>query len=198
MKENINSKQIAASDESEVISRILDGHTGEFGVLVSRYAESVARIVSRILPSAEEVEDVMQDTFIAAYQDLKRYDPNRASFKNWLLGIASHVALKHVRRDAGFSFVQMESESLDDIVDADVDQWLNDTSAERLGLLDKAVKRLTPNDQLLLDFYYYDDLRLKEIAEIMNCTDSYLRSRLQWIRKKLCQTIKSLEEDENK
>ena len=74
---------------------------------------------------------------------------------------------------------------------------MNDTSTHRLAQLDKAVKRLAPNDQLLLSFYYYDDLRLKEIAAIMNCTDSYLRSRLQWIRKKLCQTIKSLEEYED-
>lgn len=180
-----------------MIGRILGGHTEEFGVLVNRYAESVVRVVRRIVPSAEDAEDVAQDTFVAAFQDLKRFDSARASFKNWLLGIASHMALKRIQGSAAFSFVSIDQEQWGDMADAEVDEWLNDTSTHRLAQLDKAVKRLAPNDQLLLSFYYYDDLRLKEIAAIMNCTDSYLRSRLQWIRKKLCQTIKSLEEYED-
>ena len=40
---------------------------------------------------------------------------------------------------------------------------------------------------------YYFSRKLKEIALIMGCTDSYLRSRLQWIRKYLCHTINTLE-----
>lgn len=197
MKGNNYNRRATTPDESEMIVRILGGHTEEFGVLVNRYAESVVRVVRRIVPSAEDAEDVAQDTFVAAFQDLKRFDPARASFKNWLLGIGSHMALKRIQGSAAFSFVSIDQEQWGDMADAEVDEWLNDTSTHRLAQLDKAVKRLAPNDQLLLSFYYYDDLRLKEIAAIMNCTDSYLRSRLQWIRKKLCQTIKSLEEYED-
>ena len=197
MKENNDNRRTTTLDESAAIGRILGGHTEEFGMLVNRYAESVARIVRRIVPSAEDAEDVAQDTFVAAYQDLKRFDPARASFKNWLLGIASHLALKRVQGSTAFTFVSIDQEQWGDMAEAEVDEWLNDTSTHRLEQLDKAMKRLAPNDQLLLSFYYYDDLRLKEIATIMNCTDSYLRSRLQWIRKKLCQTIKFLEEYED-
>ena len=197
MKKNNYNRRATIPDESKMIGRILGGHTEEFGVLVNRYAESVVRVVRRIVPSAEDAEDVAQDTFVAAFQDLKRFDSARASFKNWLLGIASHMALKRIQGSAAFSFVSIDQEQWGDMADAEVDEWLNDTSTHRLAQLDKAVKRLAPNDQLLLSFYYYDDLRLKEIAAIMNCTDSYLRSRLQWIRKKLCQTIKSLEEYED-
>ena len=197
MKKDNDNRRATVLDESAMIARILGGHTEEFGALVNRYAGSVVRIIRRIVPSAEDAEDVAQDTFVAAYQDLKRFDPARASFKNWLLGIASHLALKRVQGNASFTFVSIDQEQWSDMAEAKVDEWLNDTSTHRLEQLDKAVKRLAANDQLLLCFYYYDDLRLKEIATIMNCTNSYLRSRLQWIRKKLCQTIKSLEEYED-
>lgn len=197
MKKDNDNRRATVLDESAMIARILGGHTEEFGALVNRYAESVVRIIRRIVPSAEDAEDVAQDTFVAAYQDLKRFDPARASFKNWLLGIASHMALKRVQGNASFTFVSIDQEQWSDMAEAKVDEWLNDTSTHRMEQLDKAVKRLAANDQLLLSFYYYDDLRLKEIAAIMGCTDSYLRSRLQWIRKKLCQTIKSLEEYED-
>lgn len=197
MKKDNDNRRATVLDESAMIARILGGHTEEFGALVNRYAESVVRIIRRIVPSAEDAEDVAQDTFVAAYQDLKRFDPARASFKNWLLGIASHLALKRVQGNASFTFVSIDQEQWSDMAEAEVGEWLNDTSTHRMEQLDKAVKRLAANDQLLLSFYYYDDLRLKEIATIMNCTDSYLRSRLQWIRKKLCQTIKSLEEYED-
>ena len=52
---------------------------------------------------------------------------------------------------------------------------------------------LQPDDQLLLSLYYYDDRPIGDIALITDRSEGYLRSRLQWIRKRLALTIKTLE-----
>jgi RNA polymerase sigma-70 factor (ECF subfamily) len=55
--------------------------------------------------------------------------------------------------------------------------------------------QLSADDRLLLSLYYHDDRPIKEVAFITDRTEGYLRSHLQWLRKKLCQTIKKMEHD---
>ena len=186
-------------DEDTIVSRILEGQTELYRLLVNRYAESALSVVRHIIHTQEDAEEVLQDAFVAAFQGLGSYDKDRASFKTWLLNIASHTALKRVERATDTGIVSME-EVFEPIAepDVDVDEMLDDTSPDRMELLVRAVERLAPDDKLLVNLYYYDDMRLKDIATLMESTDSYLRSRLQWIRKKLCHTIKLFENYESK
>ena len=199
MKEQTDGKLQMIMDEDTIVSRILEGQTELYRLLVNRYAESALSVVRHIIHTQEDAEEVLQDAFVAAFQGLGSYDKDRASFKTWLLNIASHTALKRVERATDTGIVSME-EVFEPIAepDVDVDEMLDDTSPDRMELLDRAVERLAPDDKLLVNLYYYDDMRLKDIATLMESTDSYLRSRLQWIRKKLCHTIKLFENYESK
>lgn len=199
MKEQTDEKLQMIMDEDTIVSRILEGQTELYRLLVNRYAESALSVVRHIIHTQEDAEEVLQDAFVAAFQGLGSYDKDRASFKTWLLNIASHTALKRVERATDTGIVSME-EVFEPIAepDVDVDEMLDDTSPDRMELLDRAVERLAPDDKLLVNLYYYDDMRLKDIATLMESTDSYLRSRLQWIRKKLCHTIKLFENYESK
>ena len=199
MKEQTDEKLQMIMDEDTIVSRILEGQTELYRLLVNRYAESALSVVRHIIHTQEDAEEVLQDAFVAAFQGLGSYDKDRASFKTWLLNIASHAALKRVERATDTGIVSME-EVFEPIADpdVDVDEMLDDTSPDRMELLDRAVERLAPDDKLLVNLYYYDDMRLKDIATLMESTDSYLRSRLQWIRKKLCHTIKLFENYESK
>ena len=179
--------------DSEIIRQILDGATGLFRLLVNRHANEVMHIVGRIVPVQADAEDVMQEAFVAAYQQLAEYDARQAGFRTWLLGIACHKALKQAKNASLFPHETIDREKMENLPDADVDHLLDDTLPDRLALLEQAVTLLSPNDRLLLSLYYHDNRKLKEIALIMGCTDSYLRSRLQWIRKYLCHTIYTLE-----
>ena len=188
----------STADDAQLISSILDGHTEHFRLLTERYALDVKRIVGRMIPQAEDAEDVTQDTLMSAYESLPRYDSRRASFKTWLLRIAYHTVLKRLRSESHMQFVEVEQTRIDAIRDDDADKLLSDTSPDRLQLLDQAISQLSLDDQMLLSLYYHDDRPLREIAYIVNRTDSYLRSRLQWLRKKLCNTIITLETHGNK
>ncbi len=185
----------AREDETLLIGRILDGQTALFRQLAGRYAGQVLRMVARLIPSPEEAEELTQDTLLSAFQSLSRYDARRASFQTWIMRIAYHTALKHYRRhQRALSMVEMSQQWLDALPDEETDALLDDTN--RVALMERAIEMLKPDDQMLLHLYYFDDRPMREIAIITEHEESYLHSRLQWIRKKLAITIKTLESDE--
>ncbi len=185
-----------SQDETMLIGLILDGQTNLFRQLASQYAERVLQLVSRMITSPEDAEEVTQDALLAAFQSLRRFDAQQASFPTWLSAIAYRTALKYLRDQQKVLFVETDQTWLDSFPDNEADMLLNDTRPDRLVFLDQAVSQLRPDDQMLLSFYYYDDKPIREISYITGRTEGYLRSRLQWIRKRMALTIKTLEADE--
>ena len=188
--------QIKLSD-STLVRRILDGETELFRQVAEHYAERLMRMVSRLVPSKEDAEEVTQDALLEAYKSLSRFDEKQASFPTWLLRIAYHMALKHYRKyQKSIPLVDTKQDWLNNISDEETDEMLADTSSDRLSLLEKATEMLKPDDQMLLSFYYFDGYSIKDISNITGHEGGYLRSRLQWIRKKLAVIIKQLEDNE--
>ena len=185
----------AREDEMLLISRILDGQTSLLRQLASRYAGQVLRMVARLIPSPEEAKEATQDTLMEAFQSLDRYDARQASFRTWLMRIAYHTALKHYRqKHKSLHMVEVERQRLDTFPDEETDALLDDT--DRVELMERAIETLKPDDQMLLNLYYFDNRPMREIACITEREESYLHSRLQWIRKRLAITIRSLESEE--
>lgn len=186
-----------SQDETLLISRILGGQTALFRQLASRYAGQVMRMVARLIPSSEEAEEATQDTLMEAFQSLARYDARQASFRTWLMRIAYHTALKHHRQHhRQLPMVEVEQQRLDSLPDDETNALLDDTNTDRVALMERAIETLKPDDQMLLSLYYLDNRPMREIACITEHKESYLHSRLQWIRKRLAITIKTLERDE--
>ena len=194
----------AIQDETLLIRRILDGDTKLFRQLVGRYAGQILRMVARLISSHEEAEEATQDALLEAFQSLARYDARQASFQTWLMRIAYHTALKHYRKHYNsIQFVEMEQDGgeyqsswLDTIPDDETDDLLDDT--DRVTFMERAIDMLKPDDQMLLNLYYFDNRSIREISCITEHDESYLRSRLQWIRKRIAITIKSLESNEER
>lgn len=90
----------ALSDE-DIVSRILDGDTPLFEVLMRRYNQRVYRAARAILRDDREAEDVMQEAYVNAYAHLAQFD-RRAAFSTWLTKIAVHEALARARRRRRF------------------------------------------------------------------------------------------------
>lgn len=187
----------AMKDETLLIRRILDGQPELYRQLVSRYAEQVLRMVARLIPQPEEAEEATQDVLLDAFRSLSRFDARRASFQTWLMAIAYHTSLKYYRKHRkSVPVVEVEQNWLENITDDETDALLDDTSGNRLALMERAIGLLKPDDQMLLSLYYFDNRPIREIATITEHDEGYLRSRLQWIRKKMAIIIKNLESNE--
>lgn len=74
------------ADEMDLVRRSAAGDAAAFGALFERYADDVYRLARSMGHAGEEAEDVMQDTFLAAFEGIGRFR-GRASFKTWLLAI---------------------------------------------------------------------------------------------------------------
>ena len=197
MEQRIDDTTKAMQDEPELIRSILDGNTALFRQLAGRYAEQVLRMVARLIPSSEEAEEATQDALLEAFQSLHRFDARKALFQTWLMRIAYHTALKHYRkRRKSIPTVEVDQQWFSTISDDDTDALLDDTASDRVELMEKAISMLNPDDQMLLSLYYFDNRPIREITSIMEHEESYFRSRLQWLRKKLAILIKTLESNE--
>src|SRR5215203_6713120 len=79
-------KQFETTTESEIISRIKEGETDLFEILIRRNNPYLYKIGMSYGYSHEDVEDLMQETFIAAYLNLEKFE-SRSSLKTWMTRI---------------------------------------------------------------------------------------------------------------
>ena len=155
----------------------------DLSTMISSYGRVLMTFVGRIVTIQEDAEDVIQETFVSAYKHLEDYDPEKASMKTWLHRIAYHEALHLLRRRKRIALMPLD-------VSEDIPDELPDvTTAEQL---DEAIQKLTPEEQMLLQLYYFDQRPLKEIAYITGAAAnslerevSRLSSQLHRIRQRL-------------
>ncbi len=179
------------TEEILLIKRIVAGDTESFAALADRYSRSVYSLTARIAGSAEDAEELTQDTFLKAFDSLGRFD-GRSAFATWLYRIACNTALSHVRRKRRpacpiderriAALPDDEAERLEDIVDRE----------SKLEALGRAVDLLEPEERALVTLFYYDDRTISECAAVMELTEGNVKVRLHRIRKKLYLLVNEL------
>jgi RNA polymerase sigma-70 factor (ECF subfamily) len=99
--------EAARSSDPELLRKLGGGEIGALGELYDRYREPVRRFVARATSDAEDVDDLVHATFLAAAKAASRYD-GRASCRPWLVGIAARL-LRRRRRSLGRLFAILSS-----------------------------------------------------------------------------------------
>lgn len=171
-------------DEQRLIVRILDGHAEDYGYFLERYGGEVFAIVSRLVPNREDAEELTQDAFVRAYSRLDSFI-GRSSFSTWVCRIAYTVAVSWLRKK------RIKYLNIDDhphASDDEVDEVLDDES--RLDDLRGAISLLRPDEQLLLELFYFESRPMADIAYILDVEPGTIATRLHRIRRKLYSIMK--------
>ncbi len=171
-------------DEQQLIVRILEGHAEDYGYFLERYGGEVFAIVSRLVPNREDAEELTQDAFVRAYSRLDSFI-GRSSFSTWVCRIAYTVAVSWLRKK------RIKYLSIDDhphASDAEVDEVLDDES--RLEDLREAISLIRPDEQMLLELFYFESRPLADIAYILDVEPGTIATRLHRIRRKLYSLMK--------
>jgi RNA polymerase sigma-70 factor, ECF subfamily len=168
--------------DDQIIERTLAGETDAFSLLVRRWERPIYGLSLRMLGRDEDARDVCQETFLAAFRNLRKFRGD-AKFSSWLYRIALNACHSRLRRNGG-SFQQ----SLDQTDEDGRKFELADESAEftpdrlhrdqRATLVRRAMQALPPEMRQVIIMKEYEDLTFAEIAGILEIPVSTVKSRL--------------------
>jgi RNA polymerase sigma-70 factor (ECF subfamily) len=172
--------------EPEVLSQVHQGNQVAFTRLVEHYQRPVYNLCYRMLGTAEEAEDMSQETFLRVYRNINRYDRER-SFSTWLLSIAAHLCIDQLRKRR-MTIISMDSAQEYETTDSSPgpeDTFFRKDDQQRVQSL---LKVLNPSDRAAVVMYYWYDFSYEEIASSLSMTSSAVKSRLHRARLAMAQT----------
>lgn len=145
--------------------------------MVEQYQTMILKVCYAYLCNQEDAKDAVQETFFKAYNNLDSFR-GECSEKSWLIRIARNTCLD-MRKSAWYRRVDKRIR-LEDLPEASQP----DATAEEQQLT-YAIMRLPSKLKDAVILYYYQDLPMKEVAEILNITQPSVSNRLSRARKKL-------------
>jgi len=153
------------SQEKELIEQVKKGNQGAFEVLVKIHYSMAIRIAARYLRASQNVDDVVQDSFVKAYQAIHKFQ-GRSQFKTWLGAIVRNTSINYLRKNKRFQQILPSHEAL--MVSLD-DGYLMKDQKMRSRVVAQLVSMLAPKQKRALELRIYEGMSFKEIAKEMNC-----------------------------
>jgi RNA polymerase sigma-70 factor, ECF subfamily len=175
----------------ELACRAQEGCVESFALLARRLQGPVLHFLLQRVAAAD-AEDLVQDTFLRAYQRLGRYR-SQWPFATWLFTIAHRLSVNHHRRARPTT----DSEALRN-VESRTPQPLDTIVLEegRQGLWDTARRVLGQQQVTALWLYYVEDMPVKHIAWVLGCSRPAVKTMLFRARKKLIPCLGNLLEEQ--
>ena len=161
------------------------GDEASFELLLHRYRTPLVNYLGRMVSDSAMAEDLAQEVFLRVYRARSQYAPS-AKFTTWIFRIATNLAL-NARRDGRFrqTEVSIHQESFSD--DGDLVPEIPDgrpgaeqhlMSRDRAALIRRAVEELPEKQRAAVLLHKYEDMDYDQIAGVLNCSESALKSLL--------------------
>lgn len=167
--------------DTEVIKRILDGEKELFEILLRRYNQTLYRVIRSYIQSENDVEDVMQNAYIKAFQKLVQFRGD-ATFSTWLIRIGINEALQHIRKNKRNPGANGHDEDLTKILQLPETDKMNPEKHmikhEIQLLVEKAIDRLPEKYRIIFMLHEVEGAKNSEIANCLNLSDSNVKVRL--------------------
>ena len=181
--------KVQSIDEAN-IQQVLRGRTDEFRFLIRRHKADLVAFVGRMIARPEDVEEVVQDTFVAVYRSLASYDKEKASFSTWVSRIAYYTAVHWLRDRREMVYLEDNEALLARVSNEEADRLWEEAPESEAERLDLALLQLKAEERMLVHLFYYEGKSLAEIGYILGAEPGTLATRLCRIRKKLYIIIK--------
>lgn len=169
------------SDE-EVVSRVLEGDKELFELIIRRHNERLFRISRSYVRDDDEAEDIMQEAYVRAYEQLPRFE-GRSKFSTWLIRILINEALARVRRRqrmAPAAGATQEERPLEETLPAH-EQDIPDERVMTMELrtaLEQAIDGLPDHYRQVYVMREIEHLSVAETGECLGLTETNVKVRL--------------------
>ncbi len=188
----------SASDQldQKLVNRVQKGDRSAFELLVVKYQNKVASIVSRYIDDLNDIADATQEVFIKAYRGIQNFRGDSA-FYTWLYRITLNTAKNYVQKKRNVPIkTSLEEQDAEEII---AESWkTQDTPEHLLGrsqlaeAIQSALSVMPEELSVALVLREFEGLSYDEIAKVMECPVGTVRSRIFRARELLDNTIKSL------
>ncbi|MCE2680979.1 MAG: RNA polymerase sigma factor RpoE [Burkholderiales bacterium] len=181
-----------------LVQRVQNGDMRAFEALVNKYQRKVGRLLSRMVRDPDDIEDIVQDSFIKAYKALNNFR-GESAFYTWLYRIAINTAKNFLvasnRRPIALrEGNDEESETFDDsdtLSDMATPESVY-SSRQIAATVNKAVEDLPEELKNAIVLREIEGLSYEEIAEVMGCPIGTVRSRIFRAREAISERLKPL------
>jgi RNA polymerase sigma-70 factor, ECF subfamily len=171
------------SSDVQLMLDVKAGDDGSFNVLLRKYRTPLVNFLYRMVRDTATAEDLAQEVFLRVYRARKEYSPS-AKFTTWLFRIATNLALNSIRDNRRRTL----EVSIDAPVEEDeaprelparemrIDEHM--VERDRAATIRRAVAALPEKQRVAVLLHKYEEMDYSEIAKILNCSESALKSLL--------------------
>jgi len=175
--------------DEDIIEKIKDKKTVDYGfnLLMEKYQEKVYWVIRRMVIDHESSDDIAQETFVKVWKNLDKFK-GESKLYTWIYRIATNEALTHLRKKKRRFFLPI----------GDVENELRSTleadtyyGGDEIQLkLQKAILTLPEKQRLVFNMKYFEELKFREIAEVLEVTVGSLKAQYHHAVKKIEKYLK--------
>ena len=184
---SLASEPIEPDTDEEVVRRVLAGDVAAFELILRRYNQRLYRVARSIVGDDGEAEDVVQETYLRAYEHLSQF-AGRSSFATWLTRIAVHEAFARRRCRQRVRLVDMhetEALTMDPFTEAH-----DEVSTRELGdVLREAIDALPGDFRVVFTLRLVEGRSTQDADECLGLSPANVKVRLHRARSQLRQTV---------
>jgi RNA polymerase sigma-70 factor (ECF subfamily) len=164
-------------DEIELVRQAQRGDQEAFGRLMRLNIRAVYAFACRFMPAREDVDDVVQEVFLKAFQGLPRFDPGRRRLKSWLLRITANTSIDILRRRR--SARAYVGRAMAQAVPDPEPAGLSGEFYHNSEVLKSALLALPTRERKAVVLFFYHDLTHREISDVLEIPLGTVKSRLR-------------------
>jgi RNA polymerase sigma-70 factor, ECF subfamily len=178
---------LSAPSDEELVRAVQSGDADSLGALVARWEQPLFRFAFRLLQRTEDARDVCQETFLKILTRSERFRVG-ARFSTWMYQIALNLCRDHMRRRKRWRLLSLDGEEegppLRGRRGTKDDEPTNPGVAlerdEQRRAIREALRTLVPEQREVLVLKEYEGLKFREIAELLGCPESTVKSRMYY------------------
>jgi RNA polymerase sigma-70 factor (ECF subfamily) len=176
--------KVEKTDEHRLIAQLLDPDTQRkaFEAVVRQYSKQLYWQIRRIVYSHEDANDVMQNTFIKAWNNLDNFR-SESKLSTWLFRIAINESLDFVRRNKNALAVSTDDSDMGIANMLMADSYFDGN--ETAALLQEAIARLPDVQRTVFNLRYFDDMKYSDISKILETSEGALKASYHIAVKKI-------------
>ncbi len=173
-------------DTAALIRKCQEGDTEAYGQLVMCYSDYLFSIVFRLVNDEQYAEDLVQDAFVKAWQNIGKYNPSKSKFTTWLHTIGTRLSLDWMKKQKRWA-------NMDELKVADktwCKQETDDLVNKELGqMIQEACRLLSPQQKTIFVLRDLESMEVSEVIAITGYSEKKIKDNLYVARQKVRQQL---------